>query len=301
MNRSQLSTLIDNERTKLERKGVRAAQLIAGRARRSALVAYRSGFDPAIAARAVLAQSEAGVVPLLADAMVAAHLTGRQRTDLQAAPRFTKRNVRTFATTFQGTIDFLARRQEATATEIELLRRQYGDAALRMSRDASAALERELSEATMKAILEGVDTRKGITALRDAFTRAGFAPEADYRLEAMFRTQTQIAYSAGRENAWRDSVIDEILWGFEYSTIGDDRVRPTHAAMDGVRAPKDDPLWSMWPIPAGWNCRCTKLEIFKDEPKYASATDRPDVQPDAGFGFNPGDVYRDLIGTRKAA
>lgn len=301
MNRSQLPTLIDNERTKLERKGVRAAQLIAGRARRAAIVAYRAGNDPVIAARAVMAESESGVVPLLVDAMVAAHLTGRHRSDLQAAPRFTRRIVRTFATTYEGTIDFMARRMDATATELEILGRQYGEAALKMSRDASAALERELAETTMKAMLEGIDTRKGVTALRDAFRRAGFSPEADYRLETMFRTQTQIAYSAGRENAWRDPVIDEILWGYEYATIGDDRVRPTHAAMDGVRAPKDDPIWSMWPIPAGWNCRCTKLEIFIDEPKYAVATEIPNVQPDAGFNFNPGDVYRDLIGTRKAA
>lgn len=200
-----------------------------------------------------MTQSEAGVVPLLVDAMVAAHLTGRRRSDLQAAPRFTRRGVRTFATTFEGTIGFMAARMEATATELELLRRQYGDAATKMSRDASAALERELSETAMKAILEGVDTRKGVTALRDAFRRAGFSPEADYRLEAMFRTQTQMAYSAGRVNAWRDPVIDEILWGYEYSTIGDDRVRPTHMAMEGTRAAKDDPVWMTWTPPCGWN------------------------------------------------
>ena len=110
-----------------------------------------------------------------------------------------------------------------------------------------------------------------------------------------------MAYSAGRVNAWRDPVIDEILWGYEYNTIGDDRVRPTHEAMDGVRAEKDDPMWSMWTPPCGWNCRCALLEIFNDETKYMTPTGSPNVKPDEGFGFNPGDVYRDLIGARKAA
>lgn len=284
----------------MERKGVRAAQLIAGRARRSAISAYRSGNDPVAAVRAVVAQSS-GVVPLLTDAMVAAHLLGRRRSDLQAAPRFTRRIVRTFASTYDGAIGFLALRAEATPTEIELLRRQYGEAAARMSRDATEALEREINDAVMKVTLEGGGAREGIAELQSAFRRAGYSPEADYRLEAIFRTQTQMAYSAGRVNAWRDPVIDEILWGYEYNTIGDDRVRPTHEAMDGVRAEKDDPMWSMWTPPCGWNCRCALLEIFNDETKYMTPTGSPNVQPDEGFGFNPGDVYRDLIGARKAA
>lgn len=43
---------------------------------------------------------------------------------------------------------------------------------------------------------------------------------------------------------------------WEYKTVGDDKVRPEHAKLDGVILPADDPRWSkIWP-PNGWKCRC---------------------------------------------
>ena len=249
--------------------------------------------------RAVLMDAD-GVVPLLADAMIAAHLTGRRRTELQVAPRFVPR-TRTFATTYEGTIDFLARRIDATGTEIELLRRTYTDEALRVTREASEFLEKELQEAIVETVLDGGGVKEGVKGLRDAFQRAGYAPEADYRLEAIFRTQTQTAYSAGRVNAWRDPAIDEILWGFEFTAVADDRTTELCQGLDGTRRPKSDPLWVQCTPPLHWNCRSTLIEIFNDE-KLAVPTDLPaNVTPQAGFNFNPGDVYRDLIGRRKAA
>jgi SPP1 gp7 family putative phage head morphogenesis protein len=43
----------------------------------------------------------------------------------------------------------------------------------------------------------------------------------------------------------------------EYVTFGDDRVRPAHAAMNGVVAAQDDPFWEKNYPPNGHNCRCT--------------------------------------------
>ena len=49
-------------------------------------------------------------------------------------------------------------------------------------------------------------------------------------------------------------------------TAGDDRVREGHRVLEGVRLPKEDPFWKKYFPPNGWNCRCTTLEIWKDEP-----------------------------------
>ena len=84
--------------------------------------------------------------------------------------------------------------------------------------------------------------------------------------ETLFRTRSQQAYAAGRWNTVNDSDFGDYIWGFEYVTAGDDRVREGHRVLEGVRLPKEDPFWKKYFPPNGWNCRCTTLEIWKDEP-----------------------------------
>ncbi|HFG0470804.1 minor capsid protein [Flavobacterium psychrophilum] len=43
----------------------------------------------------------------------------------------------------------------------------------------------------------------------------------------------------------------------EYSTVGDDRVRPEHKLLDKFTALKTDPAWRRIYPPLQWNCRCT--------------------------------------------
>lgn len=44
-----------------------------------------------------------------------------------------------------------------------------------------------------------------------------------------------------------------------YRTVGDSRVRPEHAALNGVIKPIDDPFWRTYYPPNGWRCRCTVM------------------------------------------
>ena len=44
-----------------------------------------------------------------------------------------------------------------------------------------------------------------------------------------------------------------------YRTMEDARVRPEHAAMDGITLPIDHVFWQTRYPPNGWNCRCTVL------------------------------------------
>ena len=45
----------------------------------------------------------------------------------------------------------------------------------------------------------------------------------------------------------------------EYRTVGDDKVRPEHAALDGLILKSVDPIWDKIYPPNGWNCRCTVI------------------------------------------
>lgn len=52
---------------------------------------------------------------------------------------------------------------------------------------------------------------------------------------------------------------------WEYRTVGDDRVREEHAALDGVILPANDPRWKKIYPPNGWKCRCRVVPRMKAE------------------------------------
>lgn len=48
----------------------------------------------------------------------------------------------------------------------------------------------------------------------------------------------------------------ETLPFLEYSTVGDDKVRPSHRVLDGFTAPPGDRIWRKIYPPNDWHCRC---------------------------------------------
>ena len=113
---------------------------------------------------------------------------------------------------------------------------------------------------------QGVHVRGGKKEITNILLGAGIDPTAAPRLaETLFRTQSAVAYNAGRLNEANDPETAPYIWGFEYVTAHDKRVRPEHRLLEGVRLPKEDNFWNRYLPPNGWNCRCTILEIWKDE------------------------------------
>lgn len=108
------------------------------------------------------------------------------------------------------------------------------------------------------------------------------------RLETIFRTNVQTAYSQGH---WRSFQANKARRPYlMYSAINDSRVRPTHLKMDGQIAPVDDPLWRSWTPPCGFNCRCSQIQLTEQQARDRGygKQERPDVKPDPGFGgFDP--------------
>jgi hypothetical protein len=63
-------------------------------------------------------------------------------------------------------------------------------------------------------------------------------------------------------------------YNLQYRTAGDDKVRPQHAALNGVTLPPSDSFWEEFYPPNGWNCRCTVVQVRKT--KYP-ATDHDEA------------------------
>lgn len=307
----RLAEIIDRETRKLERPGVRRAVAISRSMRAATLRAFVAGRDPVLEIRSRLTED---FVPLMKDALVTAHLFGRRRAAIHQVAKQQQSGVGlAIGSTHQEATKFVTERlalEEGTLASLESL---YGDAAVRVTRTAGTLIESKVAAAAAQSVAGGLIQREGIKLLRSGFNAAGVSQTNPHLLQTLFRTQTNLAYNAGRVNAARDPAIDEILWGWEYVTVGDDRVRPNHAALDGTRLPKNDPRWGAITPPNGFNCRCSIIEIFNDDRQLASAKEpqeeikvqTPDrgvvvgmPEPDPGFDFNPGDVFQDVIAPR---
>ncbi|WP_410499696.1 phage minor head protein [Chitinibacter sp. S2-10] len=136
------------------------------------------------------------------------------------------------------------------------------------------------------------------------------------RLETIFRTNMQSAYSAGRYQEHLASAGSRPWW--EYVAVLDNRTRPRHRTLAGKIFRYDDPFWRSFYPPNGWNCRCrvrtrSQRDIERKELATSSSEGRmgeteqlidkkgttrkvpsyttPSGEvftADAGFGYNPG-------------
>ncbi len=101
--------------------------------------------------------------------------------------------------------------------------------------------------------------------------------------------------SAQMAAKWEQFAEDGDRYNLQYRTAGDDKVRPAHAALNGVTLPPSDPFWQTYYPPNGWNCRCTVVQVRKSKypvTPHDEAMKRGEeaLQDDTKgiFHFNPG-------------
>lgn len=254
---------------------------------------------------AALAVPDAASLDVTLQAMTAAALQGMLRSRLiweahTARRRLALAGVRGplyFAVTptsgtYARAIDFLRKRQGLSVADVTRIAGEFGNEAVNVMRGAAAGVELAAKQAIQQVVASGVHVRDGVKVLRTKLAAAGVEQVNPWLLETLVRTQTHIAYSAGRLATNADPAIAEILWGYEYVTVGDDRVRDSHAELDGMRMRADDPRWNVLTPPNGFNCRCTTIEIFTGEGRRQTTKVPTDPQPDKGFDFNPAQVLQ---------
>lgn len=124
---------------------------------------------------------------------------------------------------------------------------------------------------------------RAVALFRQRLRSFGITPAAPHLLTTFVETQKMAIKTAQTWQAGRDPNV----WGFRYVTRRDNRVRPTHAALDGVTLPTGDPFWkTFWP-PNGWNCRC-RVVIVKNPVQTVTPSEA--VAPDFGFDNNIAEI-----------
>ena len=127
---------------------------------------------------------------------------------------------------------------------------------------------------------------------RELTSDAGVEDLAAFELDTVFQTNAGKAYSAGRLEQMKEPGMMDALPYWQYWTVGDDRVRPEHAVLNGFTARADDPVWRKIYPPNGFNCRCSVVPILAseadkdaDEPGYARLPLLAQLKvPQPGFG-----------------
>lgn len=104
-----------------------------------------------------------------------------------------------------------------------------------------------------------------------------------------------VTASAEMAAKWDRFMQDGDRYNLQYRTQKDDKVRPEHAALDGVTLPPSDPFWEEFYPPNGWNCRCTVVQVRKSKYPATSHDEAMRLGDEALqrdskgiFRFNPG-------------
>lgn len=71
--------------------------------------------------------------------------------------------------------------------------------------------------------------------------------------------------SAEMAAKWEQYAEDGDRYNLQYRTAGDSKVRPEHAALNGITLPMSDPFWDSYYPPNGWGCRCTAVQVRKSK------------------------------------
>lgn len=182
--------------------------------------------------------------------------------------------------------------------------------AFAVSRIAKGAELTTVFDAMQRAIDKGTTFGDFKKDIREITEKRGWTGKRAWRVETIFRTNIQTAYSVGRYKEMQAVKATRPYW--QYSAVNDSRTRPTHAALNGKVFPADHPFWDKWYPPNGFNCRCgvitlsqydvdsEGLKVLKDDPTGGliepidpvtgqKLPARP-LMPDRGFDFNPGKV-----------
>ena len=148
----------------------------------------------------------------------------------------------------------------------------------------------ELNEA-FPSLLDSNGNRKTFEAFLNDVRKIDKTYNSNYlRAEYNF-----VQSSAEMAAKWKRFSEDGDRYNLQYRTANDGKVRPEHAALNGVTLPPSDPFWEEYYPPNGWNCRCNVAQVRKS--KYpatpheeAMALGEEALQRDTKgiFHFNPG-------------
>jgi SPP1 gp7 family putative phage head morphogenesis protein len=143
---------------------------------------------------------------------------------------------------------------------------------------------RELSE----KLREFLVNKDGIASL-DEFKKQANQILIDYNRNWLTTEYHSAIAQARSASQWMNIEKDKGLYPMlTYHTVGDSRVRYSHAILDGVNKPINDKFWDKNFPPNDWNCRCTVIQGGEDLETTNMQGYKIDQHVNPIFQFNAG-------------
>lgn len=150
---------------------------------------------------------------------------------------------------------------------------------------AARAADEEVARAVRDRLVAGLSRGETTDEVAASISKTWDWPGSYSRNVA--RTTYNTATTAGRFREAARVQGSGIPVGFKFQTAGDSNVRPGHAALDGLVARADDPLWRSWSPPLGYQCRCIAQPVIGDEVPDGFVQVPSGASKDPGFGGRP--------------
>jgi len=245
---------------------------------------------------ALLATAAVGrAAEALTEQMFRAHMLGQMQApsawdtaELALQPQWT-------ALPFDQAVDFFRRKTPMTSKEWSELEDRYKSKGFRIAGDYDLARLRRAHDLLGEVLADGIPERQAIRRLK-----AELPEEGEFHLRTAYDQAMLGSYAAGR---WAQLTHPDVLRArpyWQYRTVGDNRVRLSHRAMDGKVYPADHAVWQEWYPPNGYSCRCGVRSISASEAEASGLAieerlpDRAEVdgqavivRPDPGFSGSP--------------
>lgn len=97
-----------------------------------------------------------------------------------------------------------------------------------------------------------------------------------YRVKTIYTQNIQSAYNAGRRLEQLEDADIAPYW--QYQAVMDGKTRDSHKALNGKVFRYDNPFWTSFYPPNGWNCRCTVRALTPNQVKRMGLKIEPDKE-----------------------
>jgi SPP1 gp7 family putative phage head morphogenesis protein len=161
--------------------------------------------------------------------------------------------------------EYLRNLTPVTRQTFDSLTRQYQRDAFTVAGVSDQRLIGKVRDTLAEILAKGGTRSDFHDAVDELTTDAGVRDLAAFELDTVFQSNTGKAYSAGRLEQMREPGVMEALPYWQYWTVGDLRVRPAHAVLDGFCARAIDPVWLRIYPPNGYNCRCSVVPLLPED------------------------------------
>jgi SPP1 gp7 family putative phage head morphogenesis protein len=190
---------------------------------------------------------------------------------------------------FHEAVGWFRQRVFMTDAEFESVSGRSYEHAVKVAGVNQIRIVAEVWEALDEAIAQG-ETLADFADRVETDLYAEWGEARPWRLETIYRTNLQHAYSRGRWEQQNDPAVKAIRPFWEFSAVLDGRTSPYCRPVDGTVLAADDPFWRTHNPPLHHNCRSTIISLTEEQAKERGITPSGSpVAPAVGFGNAPGD------------